>query len=876
MMSRSVKTTCPYCGVGCGIVATRLHNGEVEIAGDPDHPANYGRLCSKGSALGETISLDGRLLFPEVSNVETSWDHALGLVANKFKSAVAKHGPDSVAFYVSGQILTEDYYVANKLMKGFIGSANIDTNSRLCMASSVAGHKRAFGSDTVPGTYEDLEIAELLILVGSNLAWCHPVLYQRIAAAKLARPSMKIVVIDPRRTVTADFADMHLAIKPDGDTALFNGLLAHLALTGDVDNNYIESFTQGFGSALDEAKARVDDIEEDTGLSEAELEAFFDLFANRDKSVTIYSQGVNQSSGGTDKVNAIINCHLATGRIGRPGTGPFSVTGQPNAMGGREVGGLANMLAAHMNLESSSDRSLVAKFWNAPNVASKPGLKAVDLFEAVGDGRIKALWIMGTNPVDSMPNASMVESAIANCPFVVVSDVVAQTDTLRYAHVKLPSAAWGEKSGTVTNSERCISRQRSFLRLPGEAKPDWWQMAQVAQRMGFNGFGYQHPVQIFREHAQLSAFKNNGKRGFDIGQVAECVTSEYVDLEPFQWPARDGEASVKRVFSDGLFFTDDKKARFIPVESKLAEPIQNPSLLRINTGRIRDQWHTMTRTGRSARNSAHLAEPFCEIHPEDALARGISDACIVSLTNSLGAITVRALVTSRQQKGSVFVPIHWTDQFASSARVDQLISSTVDPISGQPALKAGFATLAAVPLKRYGFLISRTKPRLSSFDYWALAKTNKGWRAEIASINTALSITDIFPEFTAADVSLCDERSGSSRHLWFSDKSLHTAFFVSTLPVEVSRDWACEQLNFEHSFSSRALLAFGRPGPEQSDRGAIVCSCFNVGVNEIMNAIENGFDTVSAIGKACRAGTNCGSCQAELHGYINDKSLCAN
>lgn len=445
-MSVETRTTCPYCGVGCGVIATVNDDGIVSIRGDQDHPANFGRLCSKGSALAETIDLEGRILHPEINGKRATWDEALDLVASRFSDTIAEHGPDSVAFYVSGQLLTEDYYLANKLMKGFIGSANIDTNSRLCMSSSVAGHRRAFGADTVPGTYEDMELADLVILTGSNLAWCHPVLYQRLAAAKAARPEMKVVVIDPRRTMSADIADMHLAIRPDGDVALFTGLLAHLSGSPAVDHAFVEDHTVGFDAAMQAAtEYSLPDIAEATGLTIAELISFYELFERTQKTVTCYSQGVNQSQSGTDKVNAIINCHLATGRIGRPGMGPFSLTGQPNAMGGREVGGLANMLAAHMAIESAGDRDRVQRFWASPAIAEKPGLKAVDMFRAVADGRIKALWIMATNPVVSMPDAGAVEAAIKACPFVVVSDVMAKTDTARHAHVLLPSLGWGGK-----------------------------------------------------------------------------------------------------------------------------------------------------------------------------------------------------------------------------------------------------------------------------------------------------------------------------------------------------------------------------------------------------------------------------------------------
>ncbi|MEM7290743.1 MAG: molybdopterin-dependent oxidoreductase, partial [Pseudomonadota bacterium] len=443
-----VKTTCPYCGVGCGVIATLLEDGNVDIKGDPDHPANYGRLCSKGSALAETLIPDGRLLEPEIGGQKTDWDTALDLVASKFSQAIDEHGPDSVAFYVSGQILTEDYYVANKLMKGFIGSANIDTNSRLCMASSVAGHRKAFGTDTVPGTYEDLELADLIVLVGSNLAWCHPVLYQRIEAAKQKRPEMKIVLVDPRRTMTAQLADFHLAINPDGDTALFCGLLDYLGQHQMLDEDYISLHTNGFAEAHAAAAISSAEIAAQTGLTGEEIESFYTLFASREKVVTVYSQGVNQSINGTDKVSSILNCHLATGRIGRPGMGPFSVTGQPNAMGGREVGGLANMLANHMDIENPAHRDLVQGFWRSPSMPKQAGLKAVDMFKAAGDGRIKALWIMSTNPVDSLPEADMVKKALSKCPFVVVSDILDETDTIAFADVKLPAAGWGEKSGT--------------------------------------------------------------------------------------------------------------------------------------------------------------------------------------------------------------------------------------------------------------------------------------------------------------------------------------------------------------------------------------------------------------------------------------------
>jgi assimilatory nitrate reductase catalytic subunit len=876
MDTPAVRTTCPYCGVGCGVLATPGNDGTVAIAGDPDHPANFGRLCSKGSALGETVHLDGRLLEPQVEGKAASWDKALDFVASRFSAVIREHGPDSVAFYVSGQLLTEDYYVANKLMKGFIGSANIDTNSRLCMSSSVAGHMRAFGSDTVPGTYEDLELADLIVLTGSNLAWCHPVLYQRIAAAKLKRPQMRIVLIDPRRTMTADIADMHLPIRADGDTALFVGLLGFLAEQGALDRAYIERHTSGFAAALALANpCDLDEISQHTGIAPDQLLAFFALFARTERCVTVYSQGVNQSASGTDKVNAIINCHLATGRLGRPGMGPFSVTGQPNAMGGREVGGLANMLAGHMQIENAGHRRLVQDFWASPTMATRPGLKAVDLFKAVGDGRIKALWIMATNPADSMPEADRVAKALKACPFVVVSDINAETDTTAYAHVLLPAAGWGEKDGTVTNSERRISRQRPFLPLPGQARPDWWIITEVAKRMGFAAaFAYQNPAQIFAEHAALSGAENKGSRDFDIAAHAGISVSGYDNLAPFQWPqSRDPATPGGRFFAQGGFFTGDRRARFIAVSPADTGAIDQRFTL--NTGRVRDHWHTMTRTGKSARLSAHFAEPFAEIHPLDAVGLGIADASLVRLHNAHGGIIVRALLTDRQARGSVFVPMHWTDQFAGSARVDTLVTSRTDPVSGQPALKMARVDIQPFEALWYGFAVLRDRPRRITADYWALARSNGGYRIELAGLHEpddwAMFAGELFGCGEGAPLlRYHDARNGQHRMAAFAGDALIGALYIARQPVAVSRSWASEQLS-QHfpAAQNRFQLLAGRPGGDMPDKGAIVCSCFSVGRNEIAGAVRGGCRTVAAIGEALKAGTNCGSCRAEIRGIVD-------
>jgi assimilatory nitrate reductase catalytic subunit len=874
--ARPVKTTCPYCGVGCGVLAKVDADGAVTVAGDPDHPANFGRLCSKGSALAETLSLEGRLLHPEVYGERSTWHGALDLVAKRFKDTIAEHGPDSVAFYVSGQCLTEDYYVANKLMKGFIGSANIDTNSRLCMASSVAGHRRAFGSDTVPGVYEDLEEADLVVLVGCNLAWCHPILFQRLMAAREKRPIV-VVAIDPRRTPTASSADLHLAIAPDGDTALFAGLLRHLAQSGAINGDFLKAHTNGFLEALAATdEMSVEAVVKATGLAAADIVRFFELFASTQKVVTVYSQGVNQSTSGTDKVNAILNCHLATGRIGRPGMGPFSVTGQPNAMGGREVGGLANQLAAHMEIEDADARDRVRRFWNAPTIADKPGLKAVDLFRAVGDGRVKALWIIATNPIDSLPDADAVKIALAACPFIVVSDVVRETDTTRFAHVLLPAAAWGEKDGTVTNSERCMSRQRAFLPAPSEARSDWWMLAEVGRRMGFaEAFAYDGPAAVFAEHAALSAFENAGMRDFDLGALADLDKDAFDAMAPIQWPVPRGRASGGRFFGDGRFYTSDRRARFVATPPPTPEPIDPAFPLILNTGRIRDQWHTMTRSGKSPRLSEHIAEPYAEIHPADAAERGIGAASLVSIASPHGSVTLRARLSPEQRRGSVFAPFHWNDQFASNARVGALAPGNTDAISGQPALKSARVEVKRFAAIWYGFALCLQKPAVIDSAYWALARIDAGWRMELAGTSPPQDWT-VFAEALVGvkdgeTLAYHDIAGGRHRFAIFTGGRLVGALFVAPEPVEVARSFAIQHFGKAFAEPRRRLeLLSGRPGADRPDAGAIICTCFSVGINQIVAAVRGGAVTVESIGAAVKAGTNCGSCRAEIRMAIDD------
>jgi len=884
----TVRTTCPYCGVGCGLLAQPDGRGGAAVAGDPTHPANFGRLCSKGSALGETVGLEGRLLHPMLRQPDgvlarASWTQALDRVADGFRTIIERDGPDAVAFYLSGQLLTEDYYVANKLMKGFIGSANVDTNSRLCMASSVAGQRRAFGADTVPGSYADLDLADLIVLVGSNAAWCHPVLFQRIMRNKSERGA-RVVVIDPRRTVTAQEADLFLPIAPGSDTALFCGLLVDLAERGALDAAYMQAHTTGFAQTLERAREIAPDAGATAracGVPEADIAQFFHLFYASARTVTGFSQGVNQSAQGTDKVNAIINCHLATGRIGRPGMGPFSLTGQPNAMGGREVGGLANQLAAHMGF-APDEIDRVRRFWNAPRMASREGRKAVQMFEAIERGEIKALWVMATNPAVSLPRANAMRAALGRLELFVVSENVQSNDTVNAgAHVLLPAAAWGEKAGTVTNSERCISRQRAFLPPPGQAKPDWRIVCAVAQRLGFaEAFSYNSEADVFREHAALSAFENeNGTRDFDLGGLATISDHDYAALAPTQWPVPAGKpsdvpASEKRFFAQGGFFTPDRKARFVPPEPPaLQESTSAAFPFRLNTGRIRDQWHTMTRTGQSPRLAAHLAEPFVEVHPRDAGPLGLTDGGFAEVSTQHGACILRVMVTDNQQPGSLFVPIHWSAETASGARVGDLVSACTDAHSGQPEAKATPVAIAPVDFALRGFIRAPVALSLPAGTWWARVAVPDGTEYRLATSQGPMFWHDFAYRWLAADAKLAEELDGRTyRAAAFLDG--HIEGCIGVAPAEVTPRWDWAGLA-----AAAAAEDGGRRIPETRASDyyigePVVCACFQVGLDAVRKAVSSGGAiSVGDIGRTLRAGTNCGSCLPELKRIIVDERI---
>jgi Anaerobic dehydrogenases, typically selenocysteine-containing len=840
-----IRTTCAYCGVGCGIAAEVSGDGDrrVAITGDRAHPANHGRLCSKGTHLGETVGLDGRLLAPMIGEGRASWDEALDLVAGRMRECIAQHGPDSVAFYVSGQLLTEDYYAANKLMKGFIGSGNIDTNSRLCMASAVAAYNRAFGEDVVPCSYEDLDATDLVLLLGSNTAWCHPVVWQRLEKTR-ERRGTKIVVIDPRRTETAEQADLHVQVAPDGDIALFNALLAEMKRRGLVDEEYLAAHAEVDAGFWDSLSC-------EPGVPDAVFNALCDLVAERPRMLTLFSQGANQSLCGTDKGNAIINFHLATGRINRIGAGPFSITGQPNAMGGREVGGLATMLACHLGF-SAEERADVAVFWNAPNICEGPGLRAVDMFRAVHDGRIKFLWVMATNPAVSLPDSGYVREALSRCPTVVVSDIIADTDTGRFAHVRLPAHGWGEKDGTVTNSERRISRQRALFPAPGETRPDWKIVADVAARMGWGeSFAWNSAADVFREYARMTELPKQRGKVLDLTAHSTLSDAEYEGMEPFQW---GGERPLSKGYP-----TASGKARLVAV--KPSEPATSAEYpLRLNTARYRDQWHTMTRTGLSPTLSQHRPEPLLEVHPADGEDLGLIDGGLGRVETAAGSAVYRVTMSAGLRRGDVCVPMHWGDVMAGEGRSNRLPSQAVDPFSGQPGYKNSAARVVAIRPEWRAFIVRGDVIAPEGLLYWTRSRIGAGWLYELAG-DGMIDLDALLPAGERLEVA--DTARGMRRIAVRGPLGeLLAAAYLTRSGELPARAWAASQLGLDATNASELLA--GRASVPMPDRGAIVCVCHGVGERDIALAVHGGAATVAEVGTCTGAGTNCGSCRPAI------------
>ncbi len=861
-MTLIAKTTCPYCGVGCGIDVFRDVDG-IRVAGDKSHPANRGQLCIKGTTLVETLDAPERLTSPRVDGQATTWPVATGAVAERIRQTIAQYGPESVAFYLSGQLLTEDYYVANKLIKGFIGSPHVDTNSRLCMASAVAAQKRAFGEDVVPGNYKDLELADVVVLVGSNAAWTHPVLFQRMLQAREQNldknPDKKIIVIDPRRTDTAEMADLFLQIRPGTDAYLYSALFRYLHERGAMSS--LELLKPQFQETLDACPtATMAEVASYCGVSESVLRSFFLLFSRNERVVTFYSQGINQSRTGTDNANAIINCHVASGRFGRPGATAFSVTGQPNAMGGREVGGLATQLAAHMDFDDPADIDRVRRFWHAPNLVSRGGHRAIDMFKAIERGEIRFLWVMATNPLVSMPEASRWERALQRCDTVVVSDCVANTDTLRLADIQLPAAGWGEKDGTVTNSERMISRQRAFLPPLGEARPDWWIVTRVAHELGYGEmFDYGSPHDIFVEHAALSAFENNGARHFNLVGLKSLSQSEYETLAPVRWPVLDDRQGTERV---------DVAASVVPVQPTEEKSGKGYVL---NTGRLRDQWHTMTRTAISRTLLQSSLEPCVEIHPDDALELSVADGALVELENDGASNLFRVRVSDAVATGSVFAPIHFSRTNARRSRVDDVVAARHDPVSGQPALKHARVRVRRCDVTHYHMGLTAGPVDMGGCHYWVQHRLANCYLSIGANVEPDAIRRELTHRHGAPVQIYSDPANGDERWSFAEDDRLAAVWFSSAMPLSESPWWLADQMGAVLSEADWQGVLFGRP-PGIAKRGNMICSCFQVTDAEIRTAIAAGAESVAALGQTLKCGTNCGSCVPQISRLLADRS----
>jgi assimilatory nitrate reductase catalytic subunit len=888
LLTDNIDTTCPYCGVGCGVTVSNSSNQSTQtvlVNGDKYHPANFGKLCIKGKSLSDTLDNNNRLRAPKINNKVQKWSRSLDFVASKINQSIEEFGKESVGFYVSGQLLTEDYYVANKLMKGFIGTGNIDTNSRLCMSSAVSAHKRAFGEDIVPMSYSDITKADLIVLAGSNLAWCHPVIYQRIREEKARRPDLKLIVIDPRVTASIELADLHLPIKAGQDVTLFNGLLNYLHEYGFIDQGLLDSIddssSQESGLTQALANAKEDSLQlSSTGLSKQDLDTFYQLFANNEKVVTIFSQGINQSKQGTDQVNGIINCHLVTNKIGKIGCGAFSVTGQPNAMGGREVGGLANTLASHIEFKDTHLHEALANFWQTDNLATKEGLKAVDLFDAVESGKIKVLWIMATNPIVSMPNQEKIKQALKKCPLVIVSDCVASSDTLEYADVIFPAHTWGEKSGTVTNSERRISRQRSFLKPFGEAKADWWIISEVAKRMGFpEQFSYDSAYQIFAEHARLSGLKNEGSRAFDISAFGELNAEQYQRLQPFQWPQPYGKSiklSDQNFFSDGYYYHDNNKAKIIPIKSNII--MEEPHLFTLNTGRNRDQWHTQTRTGKSTILSQRHPEPEVEINQQDADLLNISDGQLVRIETDNSRVNepfiIRAKTSKLQRLKEIFIPIHWSESNFNQGCVSKFIKAEVDAVSGQPAFKHSKVSIKPWETSSEAMLVVKDPINENLAAYQVEQKIEGGYCYYLANIESPKDFFERLNTFVFSSSLQGVDHNESSvlnatnlaknyfRKSYFVQDKIQAAILVSQHRSDLPQGWISKIFKEKEKFDVKRNLISDDSKRLQSKN--TFCQCLQVEVNDIDQAIASGGITIDSIRSKTKAGNGCGSCIGDI------------
>ncbi|MDI1360700.1 nitrate reductase [Methylotenera sp.] len=894
-MIKETKSTCCYCGVGCGVIISSQNDKIIDIKGDPNHPANFGRLCTKGATLHLTAKLDNRLLYPEMrltreaTRKRVSWDDSLNYLTEQFAQTIEKHGPDSVAFYISGQLLTEDYYVFNKLAKGLIGTNNVDTNSRLCMSSAVTGYKATLGSDAPPACYEDIDSTECLFITGSNTAFAHPIIFRRIEDAKKNNPNLKIIVVDPRRTDTAQAADLHLAILPGTDVALYNGMLHVLLWEGLLDMAFIKAHTNGFDALKDTVREYTPKMVADIcGIKEADIITAAKWFG-KGPSLSMYCMGLNQSIHGTDKNAALINLHLATGQIGKPGAGPFSLTGQPNAMGGREVGGMANLLSAHRDLANPEHRAEVANFWGVESVPATPGKTAIEMFDAVKDGSIKAIWIACTNPAHSMPDVNNVITALQNAELVVVQDAYNNIDTNQYADVLLPASTWGEKEGSVTNSERRITRVNPAVPTPAEARHDWAIMVDFAQRLekrlakNSNLFPYTTTEEIFNEHRESTR-----GRDLDITGLSYSLLNEQ---GPQQWPFKAGDTTgAARLYTDGVFQKPDGKAQFVNTIYKgTADKTDARHPLHLLTGRLRDQWHGMSRTGTVAQLFNHAEEPVIQMNADDMMRRSIKNGDIVKVSNKRGSLVLAAQLSDEVQASQTFIAMHWGSQFMHGLGVNALMPPTFDKISKQPELKHTAIKIEKLELP-WRMTVMRTiqnldmlekvRGLLANFDYATCglfgrktdhhvgmlilraAHTQAPTSALIEQIDQILEMTDDMPLLNYQDA----KRGISKRILVSNHSGKPEVTGVRLVGETLATDWLKEVMTsgeFTAELRRWALAPLSTPPAGQRSRGKIICNCLDVAENDIIETIQLGADLITLQNKL-KCGTECGSCVPEL------------
>jgi len=902
------KATCCYCGVGCGVIVQTDGEQVVGVRGDPDHPANFGRLCTKGSTLHLTarpaLQQQARALYPEMRFVRglererASWDATLDFLANKFAETIAAHGPDSVGFYISGQLLTEDYYVFNKLAKGLIGTNNIDTNSRLCMSSAVAGYKQTLGADAPPACYEDVDLADLIFIVGSNTAYAHPILYRRIEEARRKNPQLKMIVADPRRTDTARDADLFLPILPGTDVALFNGML-HICLWEDlIDTAYIEAHTEGFAelkrTVRDYTPKSVADI---CGISEEDLTKAARWFGESKAALSLYCQGLNQSASGTAKNAALINLHLATHQIGRPGAGPFSLTGQPNAMGGREVGGLSNLLSAHRDMANPQHRAEVAKLWGLDDVPAAPGKSAVEMFEALRDGEIKIIWVVCTNPAQSMPEQKMIREALKNAELVIVQEAYKTTATCEYADVLLPATTWSEKEGTVTNSERRITRFAPVLGKPGETLHDWEIAIRFAHRLErlWNRprtlFPYASVEAVWNEHREST-------RGRDLDITG--LSYEILEKEgPQQWPFPEGAVTGrKRLYEDGVFPTASGRAKFVNTPYQpVVEKVDARYPFHLTTGRLRDQWHGMSRTGTVAQLFSHASEPAVVLSQTDMQRRLLKDGDLVHVTSKRGSQILPAQTGDDMRAGQAFIGMHWGEEYVSgrgngegSFGVNALTTPAYDPSSKQPELKhAAVKILKAelpwsmvvfgwIPESQLLSLQAALRPAMRKFAYASCTlfgrdKVGVLFRAADDYAADKKLVDEIESRFGIAGAQVLrydDRKRGNSRHILIGDGKLQAVSLTGDLSAE---HWLKQYLEGEQSVAKLGrllLMPSANPPQDFKSRGRIVCNCLNVSETEIRDALRGHAqgDALAMLQQKLKCGTSCGSCVPELKKII--------